>query len=46
MSSYHVQHVCPYCGKRFVGKPNQRFCSNACRVGAHRRRKKKEKPDA
>ena len=39
-----VTMACPVCGSPFTPSGRQRFCSDACRAGAHRRRRMAARP--
>jgi hypothetical protein len=41
-----VPGVCEVCGKSFEGTTKRRFCSNACRVKAHRMNKRQDQGEA
>ena len=34
------EKVCSYCGRKFVGAAKARYCSDACKMKAYRRRLK------
>ncbi len=39
-----VTMACPVCGSSFPAAGRQRFCSDACRAAAHRRRRAADRP--
>jgi hypothetical protein len=41
--SYGEEKICSWCGRKFYGRRNQKFCCDSCRVSFTRRKKREER---